>query len=82
MSVVTADPNANEQWISLNFVMASTLRIGRISIDNHQLWLYEIDGVYVGERTPKQTCQKAMIDFFQSRFWLRCRPYTLDNVLQ
>lgn len=51
MSTITVDPNANGKWVSLNFAMASTLRIAKISIDRHELWLYEVDGNYVGKRT-------------------------------
>lgn len=49
MSKIDVDAKKNNGWLSLNFIMASTMRIAQISIDNHELWLYEVDGEYIGK---------------------------------
>lgn len=49
MSTIEVDPKSHGGWVSINIVMASTLRIAEFSIDKHELWLYEVDGEYVGE---------------------------------
>ncbi|KAI9744721.1 MAG: hypothetical protein M1818_001646 [Claussenomyces sp. TS43310] len=45
MATIQVDPAAG--WASLNIIMGSTLRIGVISVDNHEMYDYEIDGGYV-----------------------------------
>jgi hypothetical protein len=54
MSVIEVDARANNGWVSVNLAMASTLRIGKFSIDRHELWLYEVDGNYVGKEKKKK----------------------------
>lgn len=39
---IYVDPE--EKWVSLNIVMASTMKSVVFSIDEHDLWLYELDG--------------------------------------
>jgi hypothetical protein len=42
MEVFTVDPKNG--WVSMNFIMASTQKGIIFSIDNHNMWLYEVDG--------------------------------------
>ncbi|KAH7360649.1 laccase-1 [Rhexocercosporidium sp. MPI-PUGE-AT-0058] len=45
MSIIKVDPA--DKWVSVNVVMASTLRVSTFSIDNHYMWIYEMDGAYI-----------------------------------
>ncbi|KAL6854709.1 hypothetical protein ACO1O0_005834 [Amphichorda felina] len=53
MSYIKVDQRKRSGWVSINFVMASTLRIAKLSIDNHDMWIYEIDGQYVEPHLAK-----------------------------
>ena len=58
--VVEVDPA--DEWVSISFVMAATIKTVHISIDHHPMWVYEVDGgliepqlvdtmyMYAGER--------------------------------
>lgn len=39
--------NPSNGWASLNFVSAASAKAAQISIDNHKLWIYAVDGVYI-----------------------------------
>ncbi|KAH8199586.1 hypothetical protein TruAng_006236 [Truncatella angustata] len=43
----TISVDAKDGWASLNIVMASTMKAVVFSIDEHDLWLYEVDGHFV-----------------------------------
>ncbi|KAB5536176.1 multicopper oxidase-domain-containing protein [Coniochaeta sp. 2T2.1] len=43
--VIEVDP-ANE-WVSLNFIGAATFKTIVFSIDEHEMWVYEVDGSYI-----------------------------------
>ncbi|KFY50431.1 hypothetical protein V496_09340 [Pseudogymnoascus sp. VKM F-4515 (FW-2607)] len=43
----TIEVDAADGWVSLNFVAAATIAQFTFSIDEHDFWLYEIDGNYV-----------------------------------
>jgi hypothetical protein len=43
--VIEADLNAG--WISLKFISASSLKALMFSIDEHLMYIYEVDGSYV-----------------------------------
>ena len=48
MSVFHVD--AHDQWASFNFINAASLKALIVSVDEHPLWVYAIDGEYI---TPK-----------------------------
>lgn len=52
MSKIEVNHKKNNGWLSLNFAMASTMRIAQITVDNHELWLYEVDGEYIRKFYP------------------------------
>ncbi|KAL8642498.1 MAG: hypothetical protein Q9228_000816 [Teloschistes exilis] len=43
--VITVNPD--DKWASLNWVMAATFREIIFGIDEHDMWIYEIDGKYI-----------------------------------
>lgn len=43
----TIHVDATDTWVSLNFVCATSFKTLEVSIDDHDLWVYEIDGSYV-----------------------------------
>ncbi|KAH6719548.1 laccase TilA [Leptodontidium sp. MPI-SDFR-AT-0119] len=45
LTVIEADPQKG--WISLNFISTASMQALAVSIDDHPMWLYEIDGRYV-----------------------------------
>jgi hypothetical protein len=47
MSIAAVNPA--DKWVNLNIVMASTLRASVLSIDSHEMWIYEVDGSYIGK---------------------------------
>lgn len=49
-SMETIHVDAKYGWASLNIVMAATTKGIAFSIDEHDLWLYEVDGQYVEPR--------------------------------
>jgi len=67
MSIITVNPA--DKWFSLNVVMASTMRASFVAIDNHEMWVYEVDGGYVGKfpaefvSTRLLTCPKNQSKF-------------------
>jgi hypothetical protein len=44
-ATITVDPYA--QWVSLNIISTAALQEMVISIDEHPLWVYEVDGHYI-----------------------------------
>lgn len=44
-AIVEVDPAT--EWVSLNFVGAATFKTIIFSIDEHQMWVYEVDGEYI-----------------------------------
>ena len=44
-AVFKVDPSA--RWASFNFVSALSAKNAQIAIDNHQMWIYAVDGVYI-----------------------------------
>lgn len=48
MTVIEVNPA--DCWVSLNFVAAATIMLNTFSIDQHEMWLYEVDGHYVTPR--------------------------------
>ncbi|KAK2616916.1 Glc7p regulatory subunit [Conoideocrella luteorostrata] len=43
--VIEVEPEAG--WISLNFIGAATFKTIVFSVDQHQMWVYEVDGHYI-----------------------------------
>jgi FtsP/CotA-like multicopper oxidase with cupredoxin domain len=43
--IIEADPNAG--WVSLKFISASSLKALMFSIDEHPMYIYEVDGSYI-----------------------------------
>lgn len=43
--IIEVDPK--DQWVSLNLVMAATFMAATVSVDEHEMWLFEVDGHYV-----------------------------------
>ncbi|KZF26352.1 multicopper oxidase [Xylona heveae TC161] len=39
--------DAADGWASLNFIMASTLKIVNVQVDEHPMYVYEVDGSYI-----------------------------------
>ncbi|KAL9121114.1 MAG: hypothetical protein Q9187_002328 [Circinaria calcarea] len=39
--------NARDQWASLNFINGASLKALSVSIDEHPMWVYAIDGEYI-----------------------------------
>ncbi|KAL8685395.1 MAG: hypothetical protein Q9218_007785, partial [Villophora microphyllina] len=44
-AVITVNPG--QKWASLNWIMAATFREIIFGIDEHDMWIYEIDGKYI-----------------------------------
>ena len=44
-AVIEVDPSAG--WASLNFVSALSAKAAQVSIDNHKMYIYAVDGVYI-----------------------------------
>ncbi len=42
----TIEVDASDGWASFNIVMAATMKAIVFSIDQHDLWLYEMDGTF------------------------------------
>lgn len=49
-ATITVDPHYANGWVSMHFVAAATIVQFTFSIDEHEFWLYEIDGNYVQPR--------------------------------
>ncbi|EGE06075.1 multicopper oxidase [Trichophyton equinum CBS 127.97] len=48
---LTINVDSREQkWINLNWIMASTFKMVQPSVDEHDMWIYEVDGSYVVPR--------------------------------
>ena len=60
-ATIEVDPAA--KWASLNFIGASTFKAPEFSVDEHDMWVYEIDGSYV---EPKKV--QAVTMFAGERF--------------
>jgi FtsP/CotA-like multicopper oxidase with cupredoxin domain len=39
--------DAADKWVALHFVSAMSLKIGVVSVDEHPMWVYAVDGQYV-----------------------------------
>jgi FtsP/CotA-like multicopper oxidase with cupredoxin domain len=39
--------DAADKWVNLHFVSAMSLKIGVVSIDEHPMWIYAVDGQYI-----------------------------------
>jgi FtsP/CotA-like multicopper oxidase with cupredoxin domain len=39
--------DASQKWIALHFIGALSLKIGTVSIDEHPMWIYAVDGQYI-----------------------------------
>jgi FtsP/CotA-like multicopper oxidase with cupredoxin domain len=46
--VIEVDPN--DRWVSINWIGASTFKTLQPSIDEHEMWIYEVDGHYIEPR--------------------------------
>lgn len=46
----TLEVDPSDTWVSLNFIAAATNKQVDFSIDEHPMWIYEIDGNYVEPR--------------------------------
>ena len=44
-AIIEVDPAA--EWVSLNFIGAATFKTIIFSIDEHPMWVYEVDGEYI-----------------------------------
>ena len=53
---LTVDPTES-QWISMNFIAAPSNKQVAFSIDEHPMWIYEVDGNYV---QPKEVVSAAI----------------------
>lgn len=42
--------DASDRWVSLNFIGGQSLADLIVSLDGHQMWIYEVDGSYVEPR--------------------------------
>ncbi|OJD14783.1 hypothetical protein AJ78_04905 [Emergomyces pasteurianus Ep9510] len=43
--IITVDPA--DDWVSLNFISSSTIARFMLSIDEHKMWIYAVDGNYI-----------------------------------
>ncbi|KAJ0328816.1 hypothetical protein COL5a_004601 [Colletotrichum fioriniae] len=43
--IIEVDPEA--EWVSLNFIGGATFKTIVFSIDEHEMWVYEVDGDYI-----------------------------------
>lgn len=43
--IIEVDPSSG--WVSLNFIGASTLKATVFTVDEHPMWIYEVDGHYI-----------------------------------
>jgi FtsP/CotA-like multicopper oxidase with cupredoxin domain len=41
-----------DKWVSLNFINAATLKAPEVAVDQHEMWIYEVDGQLI---TPIKT---------------------------
>ncbi|MCJ1417832.1 hypothetical protein MMC32_004177 [Xylographa parallela] len=39
--------DASQEWVSLNFISAASSKAVVVSVDQHPLWVYAVDGVYI-----------------------------------
>ncbi|KAJ5964277.1 Multicopper oxidase type 2 [Penicillium vulpinum] len=39
--------NPNKGWVSLNLIGSASISVPAVSINNHSLWVYEVDGRYI-----------------------------------
>ena len=39
--------DASQQWVSLNFISAASSKAVVVSVDQHPMWVYAVDGVYI-----------------------------------
>jgi FtsP/CotA-like multicopper oxidase with cupredoxin domain len=46
--VIEVDPA--DEWVSLNFIGAATFKTIVFSVDEHEMWVYEVDGSYIVPR--------------------------------
>ncbi|PTB35116.1 multicopper oxidase [Trichoderma asperellum CBS 433.97] len=54
---IVVDPKKNNGWVSMHIVAAATIAQIAFSIDEHEFWLYEVDGNYVN---PKKFVSAVM----------------------
>ncbi|KAL9613430.1 MAG: hypothetical protein Q9167_002028 [Letrouitia subvulpina] len=54
--IITVNPS--KKWVSLNWIMAATFREIIFGIDEHDMWIYEIDGQYI---TPQLVQTVTMV---------------------
>ncbi|KAL7898769.1 multicopper oxidase domain-containing protein [Trichoderma sp. SZMC 28014] len=54
---IIVDPKKNNGWVSMHVVAAATIAQIAFSIDDHEFWLYEVDGNYVN---PKKFVSMVM----------------------
>jgi len=46
-SRATINVEPADKWVSLNWIGAATFRTPQPSIDEHDMWVYEVDGTYI-----------------------------------
>ena len=46
-SVEIIDVDLSERWASINFINAATLKATQVAIDQHPMWIYEVDGQFI-----------------------------------
>ncbi|MCJ1390149.1 hypothetical protein MMC18_003007 [Xylographa bjoerkii] len=39
--------DASQEWVSLNFISAASSKAVVVSVDQHPMWVYAVDGVYI-----------------------------------
>jgi hypothetical protein len=44
-ATIEVDPSSG--WVSLNFISTASLQEMMVAIDNHPMWVYEVDGQYI-----------------------------------
>ncbi|TWU70898.1 hypothetical protein ED733_001766 [Metarhizium rileyi] len=49
-ATIVVDPYRNNGWVSMHIVAAATIAQIAFSVDDHEFWLYEIDGNYVNPK--------------------------------
>ncbi|MCJ1286312.1 hypothetical protein MMC26_005657 [Xylographa opegraphella] len=43
----TIEVDASHEWVSLNFISAASSKAVVVSVDQHPMWVYAVDGVYI-----------------------------------
>lgn len=46
-STEVIEVDAASQWVSLNFISAASSKAVVVSVDQHQMWVYAVDGTYI-----------------------------------